>query len=102
MAPTPIAGVLLAFVAIAPPVLALAAAAPPTDGAPMVVITAPWRTATDVVDRAGGVVLADGRLTNIASTYAPADGYADALRGAGAWAVLSGDFSGFLCAGDDR
>jgi hypothetical protein len=55
-----------------------------------------------VVDRAGGVVLADGRLTNIASTYAPADGYADALRGAGAWAVLSGDFSGFLCAGDDR
>jgi hypothetical protein len=86
---SPAAGLLIALIATAPPLLAL--------GAAVVVIAPPWRAAADIVAQAGGVMLRDGRFSNIASSYAPDGDHAAALRASGAWAVLNGDFSRFLC-----
>jgi hypothetical protein len=94
---TPASGFLLALVIVAPPLLAGAALPPPAPGAPAVVVTAPWRSAQDAVTRAGGVMLRDGRTGGIALSYSPDPGYADALRAAGAWAVLSADLADALC-----
>ncbi|MFT4794111.1 MAG: hypothetical protein ACJAVR_000996 [Paracoccaceae bacterium] len=94
---SPAAGLLIALIATAPPLLALGAAPPPEPGAPVVVIAPPWRAAADIVAQAGGVMLRDGRFSNIASSYAPDGDHAAALRASGAWAVLNGDFSRFLC-----
>jgi hypothetical protein len=73
---SPAAGLLIALIATAPPLLALGAAPPPEPGAPVVVIAPPWRAAADIVAHGD---------------------HAAALRASGAWAVLNGDFSRFLC-----
>jgi hypothetical protein len=93
----PATGLLLVMMAAAPPMLALAAAPPPQPGAAVVVIAPPWRNAAEIVEQAGGVLLFKGRLSNIASSYAPEGDHAAALRAGGAWAVLNGDFTRFFC-----
>jgi hypothetical protein len=94
---SPAAGLLIAIIATAPPVLALGAAPPPEQGAPVIVITPPWRDAAEIVAAAGGILLVEGRFSNIASSYAPDGDHAAALRASGAWAVLNGDFTRFFC-----
>ena len=97
MSLSPAAGFLIAMIATAPPLLALGAAPAPEPGDPVIVIAPPWRAAADIVEQAGGVLLLDGRFSNIASSYAPDGDHAAALRAAGAWAVLNGDFTRFFC-----
>lgn len=97
MSISPAAGLLLAIMATAPPVLALAAAPAPAPGEAVVVIAPPWRNAAEIVEKAGGVLLFEGRLSNIASSYAPEGDHAAALRAGGAWAVLNGDFTRIFC-----
>lgn len=94
---SPAAGLLIAILAIAPPMLALGAAPAPEQGDPVIVIAPPWRSAAEIVEAAGGVLLLEGRISNIASSYAPDGDHAAALRASGAWAVLNGDFTRFFC-----
>ena len=78
------------------PLAALGALSPPRDG-PVVVLTAPWTSAAEVVERAGGAAIGVSSLGPVALGHAGGAGFAADLRRGGAWAVLDGRRAALIC-----
>lgn len=94
---SPIAFLSLGLLAVTPLATAVATAPAPRAGEAMLVVAPPWRDAGTLAASAGGLVLQQGRIPAVALSYAPDPNHADALRRAGALAVLSADLAAILC-----
>ncbi|MGG7566981.1 hypothetical protein ACQ5SO_12580 [Rhodovulum sp. DZ06] len=94
---SPISALCFALLAAAPLATAIASAPEPRAGEAMVVVAPPWRDAAALAASAGGLVLRQGRIPAVAMSYAPDPDHADALRRAGAIAVLPADLALILC-----
>ncbi len=89
----------IALTALAGPGLALAiAAAAPTRGGPLVLVTAPWGpTAAAVIAAADGPILHLGQNGRTGQTVLAGDDAAERLRAAGAFLVLDAGRLAALC-----
>lgn len=85
--------------ALSMPLVAAMAAAPAASG-PVIVVLGPFSDAEAVIRQAGGSLAAPVRAPLAVIASGPDDGFAERLRGAGAWAVMDAGALAFLCGAD--
>lgn len=80
-----------------PAAVAALSADPPRPGRPVLVLTAPWTGAAEVVRAAGGTLLPGGAAGFAALAFLDAPDVAARLAAAGAWVALDGTDLASIC-----
>lgn len=90
---------LIALAALTSPIALSATSAPPRVGEPVIVLTAPWRPAEDVISASDGVLLDRSVFPFVAVAYAPETDFFARLEATGALSLLNTRFGALLLCG---